>query len=204
MAKLLLVRHGDAQSSSTERLWGHSDVPLSAVGLGQAERLRDRLATEKIDVVYSSDLRRASLTARTIASQHKLEVIPCPELREINFGHAEGLTFDQIRQVYPEVTRLWLARNPKLRYPGGESLDEFNDRVSKFPSRLEKHSVEETILVVAHSGPLRLLVCLFLGINLKHWWQLRLGLASLTVIETYSQGVLLILLNDVCHLAERS
>ena len=204
MAKFLLVRHGDVEPSSNEKLWGYSDVPLSAVGLSQVQKLRDRLATERIDAAYASDLQRASLTATTIASEHKLEVIPCPELREINFGQAEGLTFDQIRQLHPEVTQLWLARNHKLRYPEGESIDEFNNRVAKFPSRLEEHSAEETILVVAHSGPLRLLVCLFLGLDVKHWWQLRLGLASLTVLETYSQGALLHLLNDTCHLTERS
>ena len=203
MSKLLLVRHGDAQPSSSERLWGYSNVTLSATGIRQVERLRDRLATEKIDTVYSSDLERALLTARTIASEHNLEITPCPELREINFGQLEGLTFDRIRQLYPEVTRLVLGRSPKLKYPGGESLDEFNNRVSRFMGRLENHADEATILIVAHSGPLRLLVCRLLGLEQKHWYQLRLGLASLTVIETYSQGVLLTLLNDVCHLAER-
>ena len=200
MARLLLVRHGDTELNSAERYWGASDVTLSAVGLGQAERLRNRLATERIDAVYSSDLKRALVTAETIASGHKLEVITCPELREINFGQLEGLTFDQISQLYPEVARLWMERNPRLKYPGGESLDELNSRVSSYMSRLEKHAEEETILIVAHSGVLRTLVCQLLGIELRHRWQIRLDLASLTVMETYPQGAILSLLNDVSHL----
>ena len=203
MSRLLLVRHGETELNSAERYWGATDVTLSPVGLGQAERLRNRLATEKIDAVYSSDLKRALLTAKTIASRHKLEVITCPELREINFGQLEGLTFDQVSQLYPEVARLWLERNPRLKYPGGESLDELNSRVSSFVGRLKKHAEEETMLIVAHSGVLRTLLCQLLDIELRHRWQLRLDLASLTVIETYSQGAILTLLNDLSPLAKK-
>ena len=200
MSKLLLVRHGDTELNSAERYWGSSDVKLSTAGFRQAERLRDRLATEKIDAIYSSDLKRASATAKLIASGHQLEVITCAELREINFGKIEGLTFNEVAQLYPGVTKLWVERSPELKYPGGESIDLFNKRVSKFLRRLEEHTEEETILIVAHSGVLRTLICLLLGIELQHRWQLRLDLASLSILETYPQQAILSLLNDVSHL----
>ena len=200
MSRLLLVRHGDTELNSAERYWGHTDVELSAAGLRQAERLRDRLATEKINAIYSSDLLRASVTAKIIASRHQLDVITCAELQEINFGDVEGLTFDEISRLYPEVTKLWVERSLKLEYPGGESLDQFNNRVSKFQDRLEKHAAEETILIVAHSGVLRTLVCQLLGIELRYRWQFRLDFASLSIVETYPQGAVLSLLNDVSHL----
>ena len=200
MSRLLLVRHGDTELNSAERYWGHSDVKLSAGGLSQAERLRHRLVARKIDAVYSSDLRRASVTAETIASGHQLEVITCNELREINFGELEGLTFNEISRLYPEVTRLWVKMDTSLKYPGGESLDELNNRVSQFLGRLEKHTEEETILIVAHSGVLRTLVCQLLGLELRHFRQIRLDLASLSMLETYQGGAILSLLNDVSHL----
>lgn len=200
MSKILLARHGDAEPSSTERLWGQTDVPLSATGLRQAEQLRQRLAHAKIDGIYSSDLRRALLTAETIASDHGLGVITCAELREIDFGQLEGVLLKQIGELYPELVRQWLTGNPELKYPGGESLGDFTERVKHFLGRLENHTDQENILIVAHSGPLRLLVCRLLGMEFKHWWQLRLGLASLSVIERYPQGTLLSLFNDVCHL----
>lgn len=200
MTRLLLVRHGETKLNSSQRYWGRTDVALSTVGLGQAERLRDRLATEKIDITYSSDLKRAWLTAETIVSRHKMKIITCPELREIDFGQLEGLTFDQVSQLYPEVSRLWLERSPKLKYPGGESLRQLNDRVNNFMHRLEKHGEEETILIVAHSGVLRTLACQLLGAAARHRWQIRLDLASLTIVETYLQEAILTLLNDVSHL----
>jgi alpha-ribazole phosphatase len=203
LSRLLLVRHGETELNSAERYWGHTDVKLSLAGVRQVERLRDRLATEQVDAVYSSDLRRALVTAETIASRHDVKVIICPELREIDFGEIEGLTFDEARQLYPEVVRLWSERSPKLRYPGGDGIEEFSNRVSSFVPRLENHTEQETALIVAHSGVLRTLVCQLLGMELHHRWQMRLDLASLTIIETYSQRAILCLLNDVCHLEER-
>ena len=200
MSKLFLIRHGDTESNSAERYWGNTDVKLSDAGLRQAERLRDHLATERIDAVYSSDLNRALATAVTIASNHRLDITICAELREMNFGELEGLTFDEISQRYPKVTELWLKRSPKLRCPGGESLEEFNIRVSQFMDKLENHAPQEGIVIVAHSGSLRSLLCLLLGIGMERRWQFRLDLASLTILETYPQGAILSLLNDVSHL----
>jgi len=200
LSRLFLVRHGDTELNSAERYWGRSDVKLSAAGVEQAERLRDRLAVEKIDAVYSSDLERALVTAEIIASSHQLAVITCAELCEVNFGQLEGLTFSEISQLYPEVAKLWAERSSKLKYPGGESLVKFNNRVSKFLSRLDKHAVDETILVVAHAGVLRTLVCQLLGIDPRRRWQIRLDLASLSIMETHQQGAILSLLNDVSHL----
>ena len=201
MSKLLLVRHGDTESGSTLRYWGQSDVKLSAVGLRQAERLRNRLATEKIDAIYTSYLSRASVTAKTIAAEHQLDVVGCDELNEVNFGKVEGLTFDEVSRFYPEVAKTWVSQSLSLEFPDGENFDKFNSRVSKFLSRLDKHTSEETILIVAHAGPLRLLICHLLGIDLRHWRQFRLDLASLSIIETYSRQVILGMLNDVSHLA---
>ena len=64
MAKLILVRHGDTALNSRERYWGASDIKLSEDGVRQAEQLRSRLADEKIDIIYSSKLQRASHTAK--------------------------------------------------------------------------------------------------------------------------------------------
>ena len=200
MARLLLVRHGDTKLNSRKRFWGVTDVELSSAGIRQAERLRDYLASEKIGAVYSSNLKRALVTAEIVASGHQLGVIACGELREVNFGELEGLAFADIGQRYPELAESWVRRNPKLKYPGGDSLDEFSSRVGKFLSRLDNHAAEETILIVAHSGVLRTLICQLLGMELERRWQFRIDLGSLSVVETYSQEAILTRLNDVSYL----
>jgi alpha-ribazole phosphatase len=201
LSRLLLVRHGETELQSSLRYWGKTDVALGATGLHQAEQLRDRLATEKIDFVYSSQLKRASDTACIISSLHNLQVTTCPELREIDFGKLEGLKFDEIHNQFPEVEKMWISRRPDLAYPGGESLVEFEARIAKFKIRLANHQANEMILVVTHAGVLRTLICQLLELEMKSRWNIKLDLASLSVIETYPEGNILCLLNDSSHLA---
>ncbi len=175
-------------------------MELGADGIKQAERLRDRLASLKIDAIYASNLSRARVTAEIIAARHKTAIVTCAELSEINFGYIEGLTFEEISQRYPDLAKLLADWSISPEFPGGESFSEFNERVSKFLPRLENHAPEETILIVAHAGTLRLLICNLMGIDIKYWRQMRLELASLSILDTYPQGAILTLLNDVSHL----
>ncbi len=200
MSRLLLVRHGNTELNSAQIFVGHTDVELSATGYSQVEKLRDRLSAEKIDVIYSSDLRRALVTAETIASRHQLAVIACPELREINYGSLDGLTFEEIKRLYPEVAELCADWSLQLKFPDGESVDELKQRVSRFLDRLKQHAPQQTVLIVAHGGPLRLMVCSLLGIDLRHWRQIHLDLASLSIVDTYPEVAVISLLNDTSHL----
>jgi len=200
LPRLLLARHGNTKGNSAERFWGQTDVELSDNGIWQAERLADRLSEEKIDSIFSSELRRASVTAEIIASHHDIKVIACPELLEINFGKVEGFSFSEIGQHYPELVKAWPTRDPSFCFPEGESITDLNNRVIRFLPRLEEYTAEDTVLVVAHAGVLRLLICHLLKIDIWHWRQFRTDLASLSIVETYSQGATLTLLNDTSHL----
>jgi alpha-ribazole phosphatase len=179
---------------------GHSDTELSADGLRQAEKIRDRLAGEKIDIIYSSDLKRAVVTAETIASRHGLSITTCSELREINYGKVEKLTIDEIKNLYPKLAEMCVDWSSQLQFPGGESVVELQQRVNKFLDRLNQHSPEQTILIVAHGGPLRVMVCALLGIGLEHWRQIYIDLASLSIVQIYPEVTMLVLLNDTSHL----
>lgn len=202
MPRLFLVRHGITEFNSTRRFAGYWDGELSAEGLRQVEKLRDRLTKEKIDAIYCSDLKRALVTAEIISSGRNAEITICPELREINYGEVEGLTFEEIGHRYPELWESIINFSLELSFPGGESFKEFVARTRKFLDRLNKHSAEQTILIVAHGGPLRVLVCELLGIDQSHWRQFRFDNASLSIVETYPQREILNLFNDTSHLRE--
>lgn len=189
-------------------LCGRTDEPLNSTGIRQIELVSKRLATTHLDAIYSSTLQRARVTAEAIAKNHNVPVIACPEIREMDFGQCEGLTFNQVEKRYPEVARLWLARSPVLSYPGGESLEHFAQRVSTLKAKFQKHRATDTIVLAAHLGSLRLLLCSLLGILQQHWWQFQLDYASLTTVETHPRGVdpgdegrgMLLSLNDTAHL----
>ena len=194
------MRHGTTEFNSTRRFLGHSDIELDADGYQQVERLRDRLADEKIDAVYSSDLRRALATAEVISTGREVDIVPCPELREVNYGDCEGLTFGEIGNSYPDVAEKCVNFTLELAFPEGESFEEFIERTIKFLDRLKEHAPSERILVTSHNGPLKVLVCRLLGIGMEHWWQVRIDIASLSIVDTTPRGAIISLLNDTSHL----
>ena len=202
MTRLLLVRHGVTEFNTNRRFLGYSDIALSADGYRQIEQLRDRLASERIDAVYSSDLKRAIETAEIISSGRNLDIMPCPELREANYGDCEGLTFSEIGSRYPEVAEKCVNFTLELEFPSGESFREFIKRTSKFLDRLAKHAPTETLLIASHNGPLKVLVCRLLGIDMEHWWQIRIDTASLSIMDISPRGAVLSRLNDTSHLEE--
>jgi len=202
LTKILLVRHGRTTLHHEDRFWGSTDIPLNNTGIRQAGRLRERLTGEKFYNIYASTLERARATAEIIAAPHSLDVTACPELCECNFGFAEGLTFDEIKRLHADLARD-LSDWKAAEFPGGESLTDMNTRLQPFLARLAGHRPEDTVLVVAHGGPIRLLICNLLGLAMKYWLNLRIDMASLSIVETYPQGTILTLLNDVSHLEDK-
>lgn len=104
---VILVRHGETLWNKELRYQGQQDSPLSPKGLQQAEVVGSFLQNRSIDAVYSSDLKRALLTAESIAKHHQLTPIVDQRLREIAFGVWEGKTRTEVQEEYPEV---WEAR----------------------------------------------------------------------------------------------
>lgn len=216
---MLLARHGESKFNNTHQFAGQVDVGLTDNGCQQAGKLHERLAGEKIDAVYTSTLSRARTTAEIVIAGRNLEITECPELQEISYGEIEGLTYAEIQQQFPKLASQIHHFDPEMEFPGGESFLGFIKRVESFKERLTKHGEKETVLIVAHGGPLRTLILSLLGIDQSVWWQLRLDNASLSIIDIYppmealpeatgkpaqsSQRVILSLFNETDFLTDR-
>jgi len=200
--RIYFVRHGETLWNAIMKIQGHSDILLSDRGREQAGMLSQRLAGEKIHYFYSSDLARAYETARIIAQPHGMDVITTPALREMNFGVWEGMTVREIEEAYPgQIKSLW-NKPLDMHIPQGENLSEMAERcVNEVKKIIEKHD-GETVLVVAHGGAIRAIICSALGINLNEQWRLFLDNACLNLIDfpRWEKGILR-LLNDCSHLS---
>ena len=202
MTRLLMVRHGITETNATRKFTGQTDVDMNEEGYQQVSNLRDRLADEDIHTVYSSDLKRALETAEMICSYHDLEIITCPELRELDYGEVEGLSFGEINEKYPELGQQIREINPDMKFPGGESFRDLEVRADKFLNIIDGHYEEKTVLLVSHGGMIRTLICQLLGLEISHWSSFRIDNASLTIIDTYPRRTIISLLNDTSHLRE--
>jgi alpha-ribazole phosphatase len=200
LARILLVRHAQIKLNNDDRFWSKTDLTLNDYGEWQAAKLRDRLAAETIDAVYTSTLSRARRTTEIIASGHDCMITACAEIDEVNFGFIEGLTYDEIKQLHPDLAGILSGFGTIIQFPGGESFKDLNERVKTFVERLAGHQPDETVLVVSHGGPLPLIICHLLAIGAEHWRKIWLELASLSIVHTYPEGARLSLLNDTSHL----
>ncbi len=150
MARLILIRHGETQWNRERRMQGHSDSPLSEVGLRQAKLLAKRLKDLPFAALYCSDSGRAHGTARAVAELTGHQLIVEPRLRERHFGVFEGLTALEIQAQHPEAYVLFKSRNPDYAVPGGESAAAFRERALACLAEIAARHPDEVVVVVTH------------------------------------------------------
>lgn len=189
--KVILVRHGETAWNQAGRFTGQSDPELIANGILQAQAVAEFLLREKIDLLYSSDLVRALQTSHTIAQVLNVPVTIVPSLREINFGLWEGLTFSEIENQYPLLSSEWLKDPFQVRIPAGETADEITCRVIEAWNSIALNVADSnTVVIVAHGGPLRILFCHLTGLDPCRQWEFNPGHGEATILvqtgDTYS------------------
>lgn len=126
--QVLLIRHGETEWNAKRRWQGHTDVPLNARGIQQAESLADELGHHALDVLFSSDLARAYQTAKIIANPLELPVLTSDGLREVDVGSAEGLGYeDTVARFGEDAIARWRSLLPEdldFAFPEGETKSE--------------------------------------------------------------------------------
>ena len=154
MTRILLARHGETEWNRLGRWQGHADPPLNEQGRRQAAELAERLAGDGIAAIYSSDLARASQTARVVADRLGLDVAEDAGLREIDVGSWSGLTRAEVEQRFPEGYARWLGG--EIGHDG-ETREQLTRRVVGTVERIAAAHPEGTVLVVTHGGAIRAL-----------------------------------------------
>lgn len=151
--ELYLVRHGQTAGNANGLFIGATDIPLDELGERQAQELGARFRGIELDDVLTSPLQRARRTAEAIGVVSGHTPIVVPGLSEMDFGEAEGLTFQQVIEQFPELRDdLASIANLDLAFPGGESRRTFAERViAAFLGIIERYE-GKTVAAVAHGG----------------------------------------------------
>jgi alpha-ribazole phosphatase len=177
---LYLARHGQVINDGVYN--GQMDVDITPLGFEQMERLRLRLADQKLSAVYSSDLLRTRRGADLIASSHGLTARHFPEFREMNFGRWQGLTVREVVERYPTDLSQWMEDLENFRIPGGESLAEARRRVMpKLMELIERHRGEE-ILLLCHGAVNRVILAEALQLPMAQAFRIEQDYGCLNII----------------------
>ena len=198
--RLILVRHGATEWTESGRYQGSADIPLSAAGLLEAERVATALSAVRLGAVVCSPLRRAVQTATAIAAPRGLSVALRPAFREVSFGEWEGLTGDEAAAPDRALYGSWKEGHSSTRPPGGESIGDAAARAIPALEALVSEHPGKKAVVVTHSRILRVLLCRALGADLSASAHMRCEPGSISVIDVRDGLYVVRALNDTGHL----
>lgn len=181
----LLLRHGETEHVGRFAGRDGADVPLTDRGRVQAASAATVLARRGgPTVVVSSPLRRARETAEVVATALGVPVIVEPGFTEASFGAWEGRTVAEVRERWPREWAAWRSSSAAAP-PGGESLDSVLVRVRDANHQVLASYAGQTVVVVTHTMPIRLLVCQALDVPLHAAHRLDVAPGSVSEVRWY-------------------
>jgi probable phosphoglycerate mutase len=150
-AHICIVRHGETDWNKSGILQGWLDVPINAHGRTQAADMAQTFASQGFAAVWCSTLVRATETADIISVA--LQLAPPRShagLKERNFGAIQGIPKDELAELNPAQLEQILRRNPAAQFVGGETMDEFADRVLNAVTDIGACHSGQKVLVITH------------------------------------------------------
>ncbi|TLS68748.1 alpha-ribazole phosphatase [Mariprofundus erugo] len=177
---ITLLRHGEVNANG----WafrGSTDVPLSTRGWSQMRAVTNHL--EPIDRIATSPLQRCRLFAEELSHQHQLPLLTLTDMAEMDFGDWENRSFDDICGEEKQLLQQFWDSPVGIRPPGGESFDEFSQRVIDCWHTWIQNDSGKNRLLVAHGGVIRVLLAHTLEMPMHALWRLHLPYASCSRIS---------------------
>ena len=205
MTRLLIVRHAESAFNDQNRIQGHQDSRLTFKGLYQAQHLARKIKKIKIDKIYSSDLGRAYATTLEITRHTRLRIVRDPLLREIHLGDWEGMTPEEVDELYDRGYQKWLKSPSSIKIPRGEGIRRFKKRVVGRIRAIARSNRGKTVLVVTHGGAITALLADWLRADFDHLLlNLQIDNTSITTVDETEKKVRLHCINDTSHLSRNS
>lgn len=187
--RLILVRHGASEWNGSGRYQGHLPVPLSSLGLSQANALAEELRQYKPERIVSSDLQRAKQTAEVLAKHFMLETQFDIRLRELNCGNWAGLTEREIEELEPQaVVELRAGRD--IPRGGSETMADIMTRIRAALTEYVQGNFFSTLIIVSHAYAVRAIMRILLDQRLCSIQLPHLGSYTLLSRKTGNQWLL--------------
>lgn len=171
--EIYIVRHGQTLWNQGKRLQGSTDIELNDNGRDLAIKTGIALKNTRIDVIYSSPLKRAYETASLIRGDRDIDIITDDRIRELSFGHFEGQNFSELIKD-ESLTFRYFFKQPHLYKPAddGESLEHLIKRAGNFMQEiiepLEKTC--ERVMIVAHGALNKAIMSYIKKHSTEHFW----------------------------------
>lgn len=161
-----IFRHGETDWNKERRCQGHTNIALNETGRRQAMELAHKLLDFPLEIIVSSDLERALNTGNTVAEKKGIPLIIDHRLREMSYGEAEGMLFEQAVETFgPEIwekLQSFKRINDDVGFPGGETRKIARERFHQALISLIENTTHQNIGISTHGGALRNILHSFL------------------------------------------
>lgn len=191
---IVLLRHGEIDTSIPRRFLGQTDLPLNEAGIRQAHRLGKYLQTIPFTRIFSSPLQRALHTATLVSGRPIEEIKRVDGFREIDLGEWEGLTVAEVQARFPGSYEQRGRDLEHFRPEGGESFGDLAARACPALSALAEHPIGP-LLIVAHAGVNRVMLSRFLCRPLQALLAIPQDYCALNLLRSDNQGLKVAALN---------
>jgi broad specificity phosphatase PhoE len=138
MLTVILVRPGATSFDDDGRIKGTLDIPLSDCGITQAEKTAEQLAKTPIECLYVSPCMSAQQTAEVLIDKCGWKHKTVEEFKNLDQGLWQGKRIEEVRRQLPKVYKQYQDNPGAVCPPGGETLEDAEERVKRTLVRLLK------------------------------------------------------------------
>ncbi|OKH21872.1 hypothetical protein NIES593_14485 [Hydrococcus rivularis NIES-593] len=231
--RVILLRHGQSTYNALGLYQGSSDRPnLTELGRQQAQLTGEFLKGIPFDAIYASPLQRAKETAKAVVRSRTQDAYPTihivPHLRETELPAWQGLSFQFVKEQFPEEYRCWKQRPHEFRMEIPLAIQndsnfqlpietlktkqycfpalDLYDRIQKFWQEILPRHIGQTILIVSHGGTNRALISTALSVSPAHYHSIEQSNCAISILN-FPDGCLesgqLEAMNRATHVGEK-
>ncbi len=200
MTRMFIIRHGETEGNQKKIYRGRWDLPLNQDGLAQVKKAGEALQAVDLAAIYASPLLRTRQTAEAIASRQNIELVDEEALIDIDYGSWTKLPDAEVAEKFPDQYRRWKQSPESVLFPDGEGLYDVRRRVQPRITVLAERHPGQSIALVSHRVPIKVILCAALGLDDSAFWRIQVDPASISALDCQDGVFTLLFSNETCHL----
>ena len=193
---IIFLRHGQAENNTKRILAGRTEgVPLTKIGIEQAENIGKYLKPIDISAIYSSPIERANNTAKIVAESNSIDYKLDERLTELDMGKFTRMPYDEIFAKHGNVFLKFYSNDPIISKYNVETFPHVQKRVMDMLDYTIKKHDQENVLLVTHMDPIKSVIAKVMDLKPLSLFELIIANCSLTIIKHHDEKLSLSAIN---------
>ena len=193
---IIFLRHGQAENNTKRILAGRTEgVPLTKIGIEQAEQIGKYLKPIDISAIYSSPIERADNTAKIVAESNSIDHKLDERLTELDMGKFTRMPYDEIFAKHGNVFLKFYSNDPIISEYNVETFPHVQKRVMDMLDYIIKKHDQQNVILVTHMDPIKSVIAKVMDLKPLALFELIIANCSLTIIKHHDEKLSLSAIN---------